>query len=100
MIIFRGEELLGTLTGKLKTRLDTGAVRIVEAGGTKVEYHQDTQYHVFDVVECERIEAGIGLDDLTLDELNQVVDYLDVTTSASTKAGLISAINNHLNGNP
>ena len=37
------------------------------------------------------------IDDLTLDQLNQAVEVLDVTTSASTKAGLISAINNHLN---
>ena len=48
----------------------------------------------FDLVEI------VQLTDLTLGQLNQAVEVLGVTTSASTKAGLISAINNHLNGNP
>ena len=48
----------------------------------------------FDLVELVQVE------DLSLAQLNQAVTILGVTTSASTKAGLISAINNHLNGNP
>ena len=48
----------------------------------------------FDLVELVQVE------DLSLAQLNQAVTILDITTSASTKAGLISAINNHLNGNP
>ena len=44
----------------------------------------------FDLVEIEQLE------DLSLDQLNQAVDFLDVDTAAQTAAGLRRAIERHL----
>lgn len=45
-----------------------------------------------------QIEDDLSIEGFTIDNLNAAVQYLGVTTSATTKAGLISAINSHLNG--
>lgn len=93
---------------RVRTRWE-GAVRITSNGAATVRGKQ-TEIAVFaESGEVEQIvfsqetsEAtihhGLSLSDLSLEELQAAVSWADVDTSASTKAGLISAINNHLNG--
>tara|TARA_B100001094_G_scaffold332144_1_gene402995 strand:- start:1858 stop:2202 length:345 start_codon:yes stop_codon:yes gene_type:complete len=93
---------------RVRTRWE-GAVRI-SSNGEAIVQGKPTEIAVFaEAGEVERIvfsaetsEAtihhGLSLSDLSLEELQAAVSWADVTTSASTKAGLISAINNHLNG--
>ena len=93
---------------RVRTRWE-GAVRISSNGEATVRGKQ-TEIAVFaESGEVEQIvfsqetsEAtihhGLSLSSLSLEELQAAAVWVGVDTSASTKAGLISAINNHLSG--
>ena len=92
--------------GNLRTRffgvatIETDGVSSVDGVETNIFHAGEgsVKFISFEGSTTATIKHDQDVDDLSLNQLQALASFLDVTTSASTKAGLISAINNHLNG--
>lgn len=83
-------------SGTLRARLQPGALRLVDADGTRCQYYSSDAIQEIEVNGLVSAEGSISLSDLSITELQEIVTYLDVDTSAQTSSGLRRAIERHL----
>ena len=82
-------------SGTLRARLTPGALRLVEEGGARWQYYAGATVEEIEVAGLLSAEAGISLATLDVAELQEIVKWADVETSAGTASGLRRAIERH-----